>query len=578
VKKRCLLGLIPLVALLSLGASTGCNLQAAGNSPSVYADSFRSIQGSDTLSGNYLAGRFAQSRQDWDAAQGYMNKVTAFDNGNAALEQRVFLLSLGAGEFSVAKELAEKISTQRDDAELAIIFLTCEALARKDYTAALDVVAKLPEDGFGEYTKPLLTAWALVGMGQKDKAIEHLRLHADPSDPTYNVHAGLIEEFSGNKAAAAVYFRTASKNGLTLHTAIMLSDFFERNNDPVMVRSIRSSIDRMYSFSPFATGKPTDAGKTSVSTAAEGASVALFDLASLLYERRAYDSAQIYGALVKMLAPESHFAALMLGDIAALGNHYGKAIGLYDGIPQASPLFWLSRMRVAEVYEATDRIDLAAQLLSRLTDRPATRLQAFVSLGDLHRRHENFPAAIAAYDAAMAGVKDVTPEYWSIIYARGMSLERNNDWSRAERDLLAALAFQPENPAVLNYIGYSWLEKDINLDRALEFTKKAAELRPDDGYIVDSYGWALYRNGMHAEAVEWLERAVELVPDDSTVLDHLADAYWQAGRKNEARFKWRRAAEVSTDAAFKAGIQRKIASGIAPAVQQAAQQVVEPQF
>jgi tetratricopeptide (TPR) repeat protein len=517
----------------------------------------------NTLSGSYLAGRFAQRQQDWDAAQNYMNEVTKFDEGNELLEQRAFLLSMGAMQYSRARELAQKIAQDPENIELASIYLACDALAREDYKGALGYIEKLPEDGFGQYTKPLLTAWAKVGAGDSRGAVAVLSDKADAEDPTFNIHAALIAELAGDKKTAGKHYREAMANGLTLHTAVLAANFFQRDNQPEISKAIYDNLGKLYPFSPFINAvKPANETPRNITRAADGAAVALFDLATLLYERRAYDSAQIYGAMVLLLAPKAPFAMMMMGDIAALHGNYRKAVDDYDTIAKNQPLYWLSRVRVSEVMEISHNLPQAIAMLEDLSKNKETKLEALVSLGDLHRRHEDFASALKAYDAALATIDKPTEEHWPLIYARGMARERMNDWAGAEKDLLQALAFQPDNPMILNFIGYSWADKGMHMDKALDYIRRAVAQRPDDGYIVDSLGWALYRAGNYKESIEWLERAVSIVPDDSTILDHLGDAYWQSGRKNEAKFKWQRAHELSRDTAFRATVENKITRGI----------------
>lgn len=516
-----------------------------------------------TMSGNYLAGRFAQRHKDWDAAQKYMNAVVAFDADNKLLQQRAFLLSIGAQEYGRARQLAEELKSGNGSTELALIYLACDDLARGQYKQALESIEKLPEDGFGQYTKPLLTAWSHAGIGDFDAAIRVLKEKSEETDPTYNIHAALIHEMKKNRAEAEKHFRTAMENGLTMHTAVLAANFFQRTGKRHVAKTIYDGLGKLYPLNPFTTAPTLSAvGKPNVSRASEGAAIALFELATLLYERRAYDSAQIYGSIVLLLDPQTPFATMMMGDLSALNEQYSKAISFYDTVAEKTPLYWLSRMRVAEVYEISDNLERAVALLEDLSKKDSTRLQALVSLGDLHRRHENFESALKAYDAALGGVGDLTEEHWPIIYARGMSLERLNNWDRAEKDLLQALSFQPDNPMILNFIGYTWADKGINLDKALDYIRRAVAMRPDDGYIVDSLGWALYKTGHYKEAIEWLERAVSIVPDDSTILDHLGDVYWQVGRSAEARYKWRRAHELSRDTAFRSTVEKKLITGI----------------
>lgn len=519
---------------------------------------------SATLSGNYLAGRFAQRNQDWDAAQKYMSEVVGFDGNNSLLTQRAFLLAVGARQYDKAHELALKITQGVNQSELAIIYLACDALSRENYQDAMEYLDKLPDEGFGDYTKPLLSAWSLAGLGRKEEALAVLGKNASSDDPAYNMHAGLIHELSGDMKAAATHYKTAMESGLTLHSATVVSRFFDRYGQPKVANMIYESLARLYPFNPFieedaATGSSSHAN---ITRAADGAGYALFDIATLLFERRAYDSAQIYGSLVQLLTPSSPFALLMMGDIAALHDQHGKSVASYEAIPRQSPLYWISRMRIAEVYESTGQLNKATELLTALSKRPETRYQALVTLGDIHRRNENFASALKSYDEALTGIDILTEEHWAVIYARGMSLERLNNWTRAEKDLLMALEFQPDNPMILNFIGYSWADKGLHLDKALDYIRRAVALRPYDGYILDSYGWALYRTGDYAQAIVWLEKAIAQVPGDGTILDHLGDAYWRVGRENEARFQWRKALGASQDAAFKNIVSSKLRHGL----------------
>lgn len=521
---------------------------------------------SKSLSGSYLAGRFAQRQQDWDAAHTYMSTVLNYDHNNSQMIQRTFLLSLGSGNFEKAKQLAERIIKSKDNTELALIFLSCDALSHDQYKTSMQYLDQLPAEGFGQYTKPLLTAWTLMGMGKKEQAIKILTQNTAPDDPTFHMHLGMIEEMTGNMAGAAKNYEITMANGLDLHTAVMVGTFFQRYGKPDVTHRIYESLDKVYPFNPFigalSSQDPQKKLASNITRAADGAALALFDLATLLYSKHAYDSAQIYGSMVQLLDPHSPFAKLMMGDIAALNNRYDKAIDEYNSVTKETPIYWISRMREAEVFEISGQIDKSIDMLTTMSREKATRIQALVTLGDTYRRHDRYPEAITAYDEALADIAPVKAEHWPIIYARGIAKERAKRWDLAEKDLLQALSFQPDNPMILNFIAYSWADHGINLDKALEYAKQAATLRPHDGYILDSYGWTLFRLAKYQESIQWLEQAVEEVPNDSTLLDHLGDAYWQVGRQNEARYQWRHAGDLSHDASFKTIVQQKLQHGI----------------
>ncbi len=519
-----------------------------------------------SFSGSYLAGRFAQRQQDWDTAQNYMNTVLSYDGNNDEMIQRTFLLALGSGNFAAAKALAERvIALKKGGDELALIFMSCDAINHDDFKTALEFLGKLPAEGFGQYTKPLLTAWSLMGQGNKAAALKMLADNTVPDDPAYRMHAGMMEEMSGNMDAAAAHYKVAMANGLSLHTAVMVANFFERDGKPEITRDIYAGLDKIYPYNPFITAmshsNPKRVLKPNITRAADGAALALFDLATLLYEKRAYDSAQIYGSLVQQLSPASPFAKMMMGDIAALHEQFGRSIDDYNAIDASSPIYWITRVRMTEVYEASGQVDKSIAMLTALSKDEVTRVPALVSLGDTYRRQNKYEEAVAAYNQALTGVT-VTADQWPIIYARGMAEERLNHWNLAEKDLLQALSFQPENPMILNFLAYSWASQGVNLNKALEYAKHAVALKPDDGYILDSYGWTLFRLSKYKESITWLEQAVSQVPDDSTLLDHLGDAYWQVGRQNEARFQWKHAHDMSQDQGFKTLVDQKIQHGI----------------
>lgn len=221
-----------------------------------------------------------------------------------------------------------------------------------------------------------------------------------------------------------------------------------------------------------------------------------------------------------------------------------------------------ARLKLAEALEADGRKDDAVAILSEAADEEKAHADSLIYLGDIYRRNEQYAEAVRAYSRALGRIGDVKSEHWFVVYARGMSQERLKNWDMAEQDLLKALDLNPENPLILNYLGYSWVDQGMHLDRAMEMIKKAVMLRPEDGYITDSYGWALYQTGEWDEAVKWLEYSVERVPYDVTINDHLGDAYWRVGRRVEARFQWERAYNLAKARGDKERIHRKLESGL----------------
>jgi len=225
-------------------------------------------------------------------------------------------------------------------------------------------------------------------------------------------------------------------------------------------------------------------------------------------------------------------------------------------------LRYAAQLRIARTLHALERPDESYDLLEELAAAEPARIESLVQLGDLLRRDEHYGRAEAAYSRAVERLGEPDREHWTLFYARGITFERTKRWPRAETDFLTALELEPEQPFVLNYLGYSWVDMGMNLDQAKGMLYRAVELRPNDGFIIDSLGWVHYRLGEYPDAVEQLERAVELEPGDPVINDHLGDAYWRVGRHREARYQWARALTLEPEEDAVADIEEKLKSGL----------------
>ena len=221
-----------------------------------------------------------------------------------------------------------------------------------------------------------------------------------------------------------------------------------------------------------------------------------------------------------------------------------------------------ANLTVAHALNRLERTDEAIDLLTEMSTNAGDDPGPDIALGDILRRHERWDEAVAAYDRAFERIGTPEQRHWQLFYTRGIVLERSKQWDRAEADFLQALEFEPDQPLVLNYLGYSWVEQGRNLERALEMIKTAVAKRPHDGYITDSLGWVYYRLGRYDEAVPELERAVELRPEDPVINDHLGDAYWKVGRRLEATFQWNRALGLDPEPDLLEIIERKLKDGL----------------
>ena len=299
-----------------------------------------------------------------------------------------------------------------------------------------------------------------------------------------------------------------------------------------------------------------------VADAREGLAEALLGAAAALPQRDNGEAPLVYAHLALFLRDDLDPARFLIGEIFDDANRLEAAAEAYRSVPAASDFAWASRLRVGAILADLDRMDEAVAALQAMVDERPERTDAAAALGDVLRMKERYEEAEAAYDIAIERTATVENRHWRLFYVRGIALERIGAWPEAEADFLRALELEPDQPLVLNYLGYSWVEQRHNLDEAKTMIEKAVELRPDDGYIVDSLGWVAYRLGDFEEAVYQLERAVELVADDPIINDHLGDAYWQVGRLNEARFQWRRVLTLEPEDELAGQVRRKIADGL----------------
>ncbi len=255
----------------------------------------------------------------------------------------------------------------------------------------------------------------------------------------------------------------------------------------------------------------------------------------------------LYNRVAEHLAPTHAGALVLSAQILEDMGHHDLAIESYGRVPQDSFAYQHAALGRTDVLRRADRLDEATGELRTLAETFPDTLRFRVALGDTLMQQDRFAEARDAYDLAIAGFETDIPTQWPTYFQRAIAAHKLGDWPAAEAGFRKALELSPEQPTVLNYLGYSLVERREKLDEALNMIERAVAARPDRGYIVDSLGWVLYRLGRYDEAVVQMERAVELDPVEPILNDHLGDTYWAVGRKREAEFQWSRALSFITD-------------------------------
>ena len=310
------------------------------------------------------------------------------------------------------------------------------------------------------------------------------------------------------------------------------------------------------------TVKGLSLSEISVLSPQDGISEALFDIASALRDDYNNNASLIFVRLANYMRPKFYSAQILLGEILQERGKYRKAIKEFEQIPEASMFFRMAQLRLSQTLRQHDKPSAAIRVLKKLQQRQPKNSEIFTRLGDIYRSQKNWDEAIISYDRAINLTNRVSKSDWVLYYSRGVALEQSGRWDVAETDFIKALKLAPNQPFIMNYLGYAWTEQGINLKKAEQLIRKAVSLRPKDGYITDSLGWVLYQTSRFDQAVPILERAVRLRPNDAIINDHLGDAYWKVQRKLEATYQWKRAITMHPDPELKEKIQRKLSFGL----------------
>jgi tetratricopeptide (TPR) repeat protein len=531
----------------------------------------RQSAGPDHLFGEYLAGRHAQQSRDFTVAAARYENAIAADPDAPELISRTFLMEVCVGHFDRARALAQKELKLDPGDAIAELVLVVDRLKAGDTAGALKHAAALPTDGVHRFIGPFALAWTRKAAGDlagADSALQGLDKF-NGFQPLQVFQLGLLYDYAGKPDKAQQFFdkALAGKEQLNWRLTDAVANFYERHGKGAEAKALYQRFMQQNSSSDLALSviklRSSGPPQPTIRTPADGLAEALFDLASVLNQAETIDLSLLYDRFALAVRPQFPLAQLLLADILSAQNKPEQSLAVLSEIPAGSPYSWSAQLRGAVNLDTLERSDEAIAQLKAMVAENAGLIGAQVELGDILRSKKQFGDAVLAYDGAIGRAAQAgLPERWALFYDRGVALERSGQWDRAEADLLHALELKPEQPLVLNYLGYSWIDRGENLERGLKMIEKAVELRPEDGYIVDSLGWAHYRMGDYAGAVEYLEKATELVPEDPTINDHLGDAYWQTGRLVEARYQWRRALQFGPQENEVKPIEAKLEKGL----------------
>ena len=524
-----------------------------------------------TMSGSYLAARHASVERDASSAATFYRSALRTDPKNNELLDRAFISSLADGDIDEAVKLADRILTMDKSNRVARLVVGVRDLKQKKYAAAQLNINQSIRGPITDLVATLLSGWASYGAGDTKSAIANIDKLTGPEwYPIFkDLHAGMILELANREKDAGARFERAYKlDDSMLRVSEAYARWLSRNKDSTAAKAVYEAFDKKLPRHPLVLEglRETKAGKKLsplVDSPQSGAAEALYGIGATLTRRGGEDLALVYLQLALYLAPNHPLALLSLADLYESVKKPAMAIKIYERVPANSPLKRNAQIQLATNLDAADRSDEAIKILKTVTTEDPRDLEAIMALGNIERGRKKFADCAETYSLGIDALPPNNDKANSVYYYyRGICEERSKQWSKAEADMRKALELQPEQPHVLNYLGYSWIDQGINLDEGMKMIKRAVEQRPDDGYIVDSLGWAYYRIGNYEDAVKHLERAIDLKPEDPTINDHLGDAYWRIGRTLEAKFQWAHARDLKPEPEELPKIEAKLENGL----------------
>lgn len=525
----------------------------------------------ETPFGAYLAGRHAAAQNDSSQAAIFYERALRDQPDDPIILERAFTAALTAGDMDRAVPLARRLSAIDPAERMARLTLALTALRDGRYDDASKEMDAASPGPFTALVGTLTHAWAAVGSGDRAAALE--RISAFEGRAAFALfrayHEALMLDVLGDSEGAGEAYNRAmdASGGSSIRVVQAYASYLSRAGRTEEAAGVLVAFLQMAGGHPLAEFelRSVAAGDTLpplVANASEGVAEALYGLGSALASDTTSNLAELYLNLALYLRPDFDIARSLLAGAYEAQKRWQDAVAAYDRIGKSSPLHLNARIQTAMALDKMDREADAARVLRSLARDYPDRIEPYVALGDIHRAKEKYAEAAAEYQRAIELAGEPAERDWTLYYARGICFERLGEWDKAERDLKLALSLSNEHPLVLNYLGYSWIEQQHRLDDALEMIEKAVEQRPNDGYIVDSLGWARYRLGQYDLAVKYLERAVELQPGDPTINEHLGDAYWKVGRRIEARYQWRHALAMDPEPAREAILRTKLDFGL----------------
>lgn len=525
-----------------------------------------------SLTGSYLASRFAESENDMNAAANNMISALRQDGQDITLLRNGLRILVAAGRMEEAAAVAEKILEKETHDSLALILTIAHDVKTGNYEKARDRLnTPVVNHGMYEVIRPILAKWvdlAVSGHAGGDVTLELAPENAGFLSGFLHYQLALMNDMAGQNDAALTHYNQAINDPQAIPYRLVqaLSNYYLRQGQRDKAQEVFNRYARQNPASELIPDALPQGDKDKVEvvplveTPTQGIAEILFTTASLLFGEEVEREALIYLQLTLYLRSDFPPAQLMLASLLEQMRDYEGAIAVYAAIDKETVFYRRGQVRTALNYLALENEPRSIKILQDQATAYPDDTEALIALGDIHRSAKRYAEAVKHYSQAIDRIETERHDHWSLYYARGIAYERAGEWDKAEADFRRALDLEPGQPDVLNYLGYSWLVQGEHIQKAQDYIEQALEQRPVDAHIIDSMGWAYYMRGDFAAAVEYLEQAAEITPQDPTINEHLGDAYWRVGREIEARFQWQRALQFEPE--NPESLKEKLESGL----------------